>query len=130
MTTEEDTQESVHSTEMSLSYGEKDGLKKSQSKPFQSDQVLIFLDKLPIMEVISTQLQFPTRYGVNDTMGEAQAQEAEQIQLDKIMEVYREAERKIAINQAERARIQAEIDRENHKKAVNTLDKITKPQRE
>jgi ribosomal protein L21 len=130
MNNKEDIEESVHSTEMSLSYGEKDGLKKSQSKPFQSDQVVIFLDKLPIMEVSSTQLQFPTYYGVNDTMGETQAQEAEQAQLDRIMELYHEAERKIASNQAARARIQAEIDRENRKKSIETLDKITKPQRE
>jgi hypothetical protein len=123
MTTEEETQESVHSTEMSLNYGEKDGLMKSQSKKFQSDQILVFLDKLPVREVISTQLQFPIYYGVNDSMGEEQAQEAEQLQLDRIMELYHEANRKILANREVRAKAQAEIDRENERKALNTLDK-------
>jgi hypothetical protein len=46
--------------EINIKYSEIDGLKSSMSRSFECDQILICKANLPLWEVVSEKLQFPT----------------------------------------------------------------------
>jgi hypothetical protein len=104
---------------VTLNYSEVAGLKGGKSREFETDQIILFKEKLPIFEVVSNNLQYPLTIGGTTAMEE---EEREDLILEYLDELKANAISQIVYNRKIREENRKREEAEEQKRLANTLE--------
>ena len=106
--------------EISINYGERNGLKSSKSRSFKTDQIVLFLNGIPQFEIKEDNLQFPSYIRGDIAMTE---DDRDQLVLDYLMGLYRNAQEEIKKQQEIREIERKKAEADKQKELANSLSK-------
>jgi hypothetical protein len=104
---------------ITLNYSEVAGLKGGKSREFETDQVIILKENLPIFEIVSNSLQYPTTIGGTTAMEE---EEREELILQYLDDLKQNALSQIIYNRKIREENRKREEAEEQKRLANTLE--------
>jgi len=106
--------------EISINYGERNGLKSSKSRSFKTDQIVLFLNGIPQFEIKEDNLQFPSYIRGDIAMTE---DDRDQLVLDYLMGLYRNAQEEIKKQQEIREIERNKAEADKQKELASSLSK-------